>query len=54
MKAAEPAPKEKISIEYRSILRGSKVASKGRYFIGDYSVVGHEDFVAVERKEGRG
>jgi len=25
-----------------------------RYFIGDYSVEGHEDSVAVERKEGRG
>ena len=26
----------------------------GSYFIGDYSVEGHEDSVAVERKEGRG
>jgi hypothetical protein len=25
-----------------------------RYFIGDYSVKGHEDSLAVERKEGRG
>ena len=42
-----------LSKEYQNIFL-DELRIKGRYFIGDYSVEGHEDSVAVEQKEGRG
>jgi hypothetical protein len=39
--------------KYEEKIGQPRLEEASRYSIGDYSVEGHEDSVAVERKEGR-
>jgi hypothetical protein len=43
-----------LGAKYEEKIGQPRLGEEGRYSIGDYSVEGHEDSVALERKEGRG